>query len=424
MTPSMTIQKKEDVDLFQLKIQRQQERYAATAARLKNKATINVAFLVIHSSIWKYHRVYKLMEADPRFHPTVVVCPYLKDGKAHMSEEMDKTLRFMQHSGYNVLKTYDEENDSWIDIKSELQPDIVFFSVPYDYTRDEYRLANFRYALTCYVPYFFTTNGKKGSNYDGPFHNLVWRSFYETEIHKKYAEEYARNRGENVVVSGYPRLDDFLFADQQMVSDPWNSSSDELKRIIWAPHHTIDGQGQGLNYSTFKTYHELFKEIATAYSDKIQIAFKPHPLLKQKLYKDEDWGKKRTDQYYRFWDNLQNGLLAEADYTDLFLTSDVLIHDCSSFMAEYLATGKPSLYLLHDLGVRERLHQFGKMALHRHYQAQRGDEILKFIEHQALQQKDPMQEVRTRFVNSRLMPPNEKTAAENIVNYVKNEISH
>ena len=402
------------------RIRQYRRRYDRALNRLAKKSTITVAFQVIHRSIWKYDRIYQLMDKDPLFDPVVFVCPYLREGREHMLEEMDATSEAMKSKGYQFIKTYDEENDSWVDVKAELQPDIVFFSVPFDYTRDQYRIHHFTDSLSCYVPYFFTTNGKEGRNYDGPFHNLVWRNFYESQIHKKYAEKYARNGGDNVVVTGYPQLDDFLYQRTDDVADPWPLCNH--KRIIWAPHHTIDGQGQGLNYSTFKQYHTLFKEIARNYADQVQIAFKPHPMLKEKLYKDEEWGEKRTNDYYRFWDHLESGLLEQSGYTNLFLTSDVLIHDCSSFMVEYLSTSKPALYLLHDENVSDRLHEFGKKALGNHYHAKQASDIYAFIENQVLEQRDPMQEQRHGFVNTYLKAKNGKPASVNVVNHIKEAI--
>ena len=66
--------------------------------------------------------------------------------------------------------------------------------------------------------------------------------------------------------------------------------------------------------------YDLMIEIALLYKDKVQIAFKPHPLLKEKLIKL--WGAQATDDYYRKWDNLPNGQLETGDYVDLFKTSD------------------------------------------------------------------------------------------------------
>ena len=396
------------------------KRYDAVQNRLRMTKKITVGFQVIHRSIWKYGRVYQLMKEDPYFEPVVFVCPYLREGKKKMLEEMNATYREMQSKGYEVIKTYNEENNSWIDIKETLNPDIVFFSVPYDYTLDQCQIHHFTESLSCYVPYLFTTNGKESKNYDGPFHNLVWRNFYETEIHKQYAQRYARNRGNNVFVSGHPGIDDFLFPSLNHVKDPWPLKTH--KRIIWAPHHTIDGQGQGLNYSTFLKYHAVFKDIAKEFADEVQIAFKPHPMLKEKLYRNEKWGKERTEEYYQFWNSLENGLLEEAGYIDLFLTSDALIHDCSSFMVEYLATQKPVLYLLHDKNVDDRLHEFGKIALTKHYLSKNYHDIISFIDRQLLKSYDYMHPNRVEFVDKYLIQNNGSLASENIIEYLNNEL--
>jgi hypothetical protein len=60
------------------------------------------------------------------------------------------------------------------------------------------------------------------------------------------------------------------------------------------------------------------------------------------LEQDPNWGSEKTTAYYDKWDNLDNGQFKSGDYVDL-LTSDALIHDCGSFMAEYLVVGKPAL---------------------------------------------------------------------------------
>ena len=73
-------------------------------------------------------------------------------------------------------------------------------------------------------------------------------------------------------------------------------------------------RGGCLSYSCFLRYYQVFLNIAEKYKDKIQIAFKPHPLLKVKLSKHKEWGQQRTEDYYKKWQNLENGQLEEDDY--------------------------------------------------------------------------------------------------------------
>lgn len=410
--------------LLQIKghVLKKKHQYTKKVFQLKNQKTVRVVFFVIHSSVWKYDGLYKLLEKDPLFEPLIVVCPYTNVDNSKMMQEMQKAYDFFNDKSFNVIKSFNKKDNSWIDVQQELHPDIIFYSVPYTYTRKEYQLDYFENTLNCYVPYFFVTNGNYISNYDLLFHNLLWKSFCETKIHKRLAERYASNKGANVVVTGYPGLDPFLF-NEKCEKDPWKIRDRSIKRIIWSPHHTIEGQGAGLNYSNFQKYHTFFKDLVVNQKDSMQMAFKPHPLLKEKLYKDKNWGKSRADDYYLFWSEQSNSILCESDYVDLFLTSDALIHDCSSFMAEYLSTKKPALYLLKDANVKARINEFGKMALEHHYHAFSESEVELFIE-DLLQDKDPKRQARLAFVKRELVPPNNQNSSLNIFNEIKAAISN
>ena len=133
---------------------------------------------------------------------------------------------------------------------------------------------------------------------------LVWRLYAETEKHKQYSQIYAYNKGINVKVTGYPGIDKFIDKSYKP-KDTWKIKDLSLKRIIWAPHHTFS-EDEVVYYSCFLQYHQFMLDLASKYEGKIQLAFKPHPLLRVKLNKY--WGKDRTDRYYDAWANLSNGV--------------------------------------------------------------------------------------------------------------------
>jgi hypothetical protein len=126
----------------------------------------------------------------------------------------------------------------------------------------------------------------------------MWRYFVETKVHQRLAQIYARNKGTNVVVSGYPGMDILLRKDYQP-KDVWKIKNKKIKRIIWSPHHIIPQFGSTLDYSTFLKYSEFMFELAKKYQEQIQIAFKPHPILRSKLSLDEVWGKEKTNEIFR-----------------------------------------------------------------------------------------------------------------------------
>ncbi|WPR73252.1 CDP-glycerol glycerophosphotransferase family protein [Flavobacterium sp. NG2] len=393
------------------------KRHLKTLEIVNGKDNVKVAFFLIHESVWKYDLLFNLMLKHPRFEPQIFVCPVVNYGKANMLFEMNKSYESFKKKGYNVIKTYDEETGAYLDIKNTFSPDVIFYTNPYHGLIDsKYYIDQFSDVLTCYVPYaVMTTNYESFYNLD--FHNLVWRIFSETPIHKKIAIEKQNNKGENNIVTGYPGFDQLLI-NKKPNSKVWKNSNPNLKKIIWAPHHLMNELNK---VSNFLEYCDLFLELAVKYEDKIQIAFKPHPLLRVKLEKDPNWGKEKTDVYYGKWMNLTNGQFENAEYTDLFLTSDAMIHDCGSFMSEYLITGKPSLFMVRNESIMNEWSEFGEKAVAVHYQSRNKQELIDFIENTVIGENDLMKEVRTDFVENVLLQKNNVTASETILNYLERQ---
>lgn len=389
-----------------------QWRYKGIVKRIRKKDKIKVAFLLIHDSVWKYEGVYRLMEQDERFEPVVVVCPYIVYGEETMLRTMDQSYNTFSVKGYNVVKTYNDVTKEWLDVKKEIKPDIVFFTNPHPtITRDEYYIKNFSQTLTCYVPYTFQTTYHYEQNYNRFFHNVLWKAYYQTTIHQKIAVRYACNRGRNVIVTGYPCIDRFM---DKSITVKSKKKSRAKKKIIWAPHHTIEGEGMDLNFSNFLRYYNFMVELAKEYRDKLFITFKPHPALRPKLNKNEIWGIEKTNEYFKFWEKNGFCTLNEGNYQLLFEESDAMIHDCDSFMGEYLSLNKPVLYTYRDGNVKDRLNEFGKLAYDMHYKAGNESEILDFIKEVVINEMDEMKQLRSDWRKRILVPPNSMTASMNI----------
>jgi CDP-glycerol glycerophosphotransferase (TagB/SpsB family) len=237
------------------------------------------------------------------------------------------------------------------------------------------------------------------------------------------AEKYARNKGKNIVVTGYPLFDEFIAKQKNTMNDVWKIKDRNIKRIIWAPHHTIENNENVLGYSCFLLHAQFMFDIASKYKDKIQIAFKPHPLLRSNLYLHSDWGSEKTDGYYQKWRDLENGQLEEGEYIDLFLASDAMILDSGSFINEYLFTEKPILFTIRDQSVANKFNEYGKMAFDKIDKADTLNDIGTYINEVILNGKDPMLETRKIFVREYLLPPNNSSASQNILNYLIRELS-
>lgn len=245
---------------------------------------------------------------------------------------------------------------------------------------DPFSITKFHNSLNCYVPYSTYGDNNPILQYNQIFHNLLWRHYVATEIHFEISKEVNYIKSKNVRVSGYPGFDNYLFFNGKKLNQvsPW--PNDSRKKIIWAPHHTIQNSENNSNHSNFLLYHEFFKEISFQFRDKVCFAFKPHPNLRLKLYGFDGWGEEKTKEYYNWWARNENTLLFEGDYEELFIKSDALIHDSVSFMAEYLCLGKPSCYLVKDESKLNRfLNKFGLSLLEYHENALCEDDIYSFI---------------------------------------------
>jgi hypothetical protein len=115
--------------------------------------------------------------------------------------------------------------------------------------------------------------------------------------------------------------------------------------------------------------------------------------------------------------------LEESEYVDLFLTSDAMIHDSGSFMIEYLYIGKPPLFTVKDKDIRDRFNLFGKLGFEQLYHANNENDIIAFIEDVVINGNDPKNEMRMKFYNDYLIPPNNKSASENIVEFIRSCIA-
>ena len=371
------------------------------AHRLCGKDKLEVAFFLTIPGMWKSDEVFKAMLKHPSYHPYIVIYPYSiykEFDKKEVQNTIERTKQFIEAKGYEYIIPYDEKKDKWLDVRKIQSPDIVFFSTPYKDSLPRYFIYHFRDTLTCYVPYGYSSLNMYRVNYDLIFHNLIGLHFVETELHKKMATEHSRNKGDNIYVTGYPATEVFLNTEYKP-RDLWKSQSKRKKRVIYAPHHSIDKADYP---SVFLETCEDMLRLAEKHSDDIQFVFKPHQLLKFKLQKV--WGVKKTEEYYTKWATMENTQLVSDGYEDLFLTSDAMIHDCGSFTTEYLFTQKPVMYLCRDVDMTDKFNEFGVNSFNCHYHGHSSEDVDFFLQEVVVKGNDAMQTRREQFFDEYLKP--------------------
>lgn len=393
-------------------IARIQRKQSCALKKLKGKDVINCVFFALHEESWKYDEIYRIMVKNPRFNPTILICPVVNYGRDNMIHGMDKCYKYFSERGYNVIKAYDKNNNSYIDAKT-LNPDIIFYTTPYESQIDyRYYIKRFEEVLSVYVPYFINSNNDFQLSCNRELHNLVWRRYAETEFHRKLSQKYAENKGINVVTTGYPGVEHFLNAKTI------DTIERKKKCIIWAPHHSIESRGL-ICYSCFLQYYNEMVDLAKKYSDAVHFVFKPHPLLRNKLYLK--WGRKRTDAYYNNWASMDNTSLNEGTYETLFIESDAMIHDSASFIVEYLYLNKPVMRTLNGENLNRLFNEFGIECINNHYHAKNIQDIEAFIQN-VIQGNDPMKEQRSRFIIEKLIPKG--SPSQNVVNDILDSIDN
>ena len=226
--------------------------------------------------------------------------------------------------------------------------------------------------------------------------------------------------GYNIKVSGFPKID-ILLEDKYDIRLPLWKANDRTKiKVIWAPHFNMK---DGMN-STFHENYIWFLEFAKEHQE-ITWIVRPHPrmergVLEKGIFQTSDEYK----EYLRQWDILPNArVIPDGDYYDIFVSSDVMILDSVSFLAEYQFTGKPLLLLLPEN--KRELSELGKKLVSVLYTASGNDfktiqEFLKNVENGI----DPKREERIVFREEYLnyISLNKKTATDYIYDTIVEEI--
>ena len=379
-------------------------------ASLRRKRKIKVVFVLSDVSKWKTELLYRAMKEHERFEPYILVTEFLpyKDKELLVSQ----LVKYLTDNKYEYTEI--KENQVITDI---VKPDIIFYQQQYEKSirEDLECLRNLR-SLFCFAPYGINTLDVRYF-YNQRFYDLAWQIYSVNDLEIEGISRHMVYKGRNCLATGVP-LADTLMSPDNSFTDPWKKQDRKKTRIIWAPHYSMPDSRSRFFFSTFMRYCDFMLSVAEKYKDRVQIAFKPHPWLRSKLY--YLWGEEKTERYYSIWANGDNTQLVTGDYVALFKHSDAMIHDCASFTVEYLYTRKPVMYLVSDEHHEDQLIEFGKKAFNLHYKGWCEEDIETFISNVA-EGKDGMAADRMEFYNEYLLPPNGKSVSDNIINAILGE---
>lgn len=385
--------------------------------KFENGVKIRVGFAVVFDSVFPMASVFENMLKDEFFDPFLIVIPDISRGEKHALETFVQTkVKLTAYYGNEatIINPIDWSRKACLDITGKC--DLYCTANPYDtMTHPLYGIRNF---CEHAIPVFFANYGIAISSFydrymkDPESFGLFWRVFCETE--HVYDLLKSNIPWVDAVYSGYPKMDKLAsFAPRKK----------ERKSIIIAPHHTITKWKDGVNFSNFLQYKNFFLDLPNIYPN-IDFIFRPHPLLFTALARNENFGERKAEIYLSQMRSYKNvDVQMGGDYLETFINSDALIHDCGSFTAEYLFTGKPVCRILRNKDdLKKEYNQFALECIACHDIAYTNEDIIRFIDNVVLNGNDTKSCLRNKM--SLKLKKNFPYVSNAIINNIKEAIKN
>jgi hypothetical protein len=372
--------------------------------KILNKERINIVFVCHCPQVWgSLKTVFEACNNDESFNVTIVAIPTKKRLPkfkfAHEIYENSGAEEFFKNYPCKVINGYNYETKEWFDLK-KLEPDYLFFQTPYNIDKaPQYNSAIVsQYANLCYIPYYAMPCVGKGifeCSADKIFFINIDILFCESEsIKKMYENLNVLSDSAKIYVSGFPRFDN-LTQYENTESKIWTYNKESKKfRIIWIP------RWETKQNSHFFDYKDKFLQYADENKD-IELVFRPHPLAFSEYIATGQMSEKEVDAYKSEYLSRTNAHIDfEKEYLKQFYSSDVLVFDTSSIVAEYFLTGKPIVYCHRD----DYFTDFSKKLSEGYYWTHNWDDIVKSL-YNIKNNIDPLKEKREQIIKSEFFIP-------------------
>ncbi len=419
-----------------------QRHYDLLISRIKRRlfkekdGQVKVVFLVHDQTFWAYDFLYEKLKENKYFDVEIVCLPFAPQ-KPNLRDDSDcvqryqNTLNFFHNKKFNPKGLYGIEDDEWIPLKS-FKADFLIYTICQGGFSEYEPQETGKYCLPLYIPYGIMAAANRSAfpfekfQFNKEEHNFMYKVLLETPIHMKLKKQFCDLGDRNSVVVGNPKLDVYRHKN---IQDPWlkHAKKEYKKRIIWAPHFTIDKIMNpsvfylGAVFSTFDKNYIFFKNYIQQQKD-ILFCIKPHPNLVRALTSTGFMTKEKYDEYMADIMSFDNAFLFDGgSYVDYFIHSDAMITDSVSFLSEYLPSNKPLLFLENDW---HAFNGFGKIVMQA-YEKCPGDDFLsikKFVEETVVKGADKNKQKRQNVLKETCLFPC-KTASEAIENVIEEALN-
>ena len=375
--------------------------YKEVEEKIRNRGDkpLRFASYVVYDSTFGAYGLMDLMLAEPqKYSPKIVICPDVARGEHQLKEQYKKTKDFFvrKYGSEYVIDGYDEATGTFKDVSDQF--DVIYCANPYDAMVNKVHGVKYlsqKDVLPIFINYGYSISKWHFKEVEQSIElSLFYKYFADTTYTLKEIKKYNLNKGRNSILSGYSKMDSLK---------KFSSPKNERIKILIAPHHTIKGLNATLQLSNFLKYSDLILRLPDLYED-VDFIFRPHPLLFINLINKGIWTREQINDYIAKIKSSGIIYSTGGDYLSLFNECDAIIHDCGSYMVEWLYTGKPCCYVVeNEKKLRKQLCLLGNKALDLHYLAKSEEEIIDFIRN---------------VKNNRLSAKNNETVISNImINY-------
>lgn len=388
--------------------------FKISAEKIRRKNKVKIGFVLYDSSMWCGDGIYNFFAKNKRCEVTIFLC--LRRDKLTdetVIKDFEHGVEQFRAKGLNVV-TVKNPNEN-------ISPqDVIIFLTPYFAVLPQaFQLDNLTAeTLMTYIPYGFSTAEYNTFNFS--LINCIWKIFLETKVNVGFYLQNSILSENRICYSGYPKMDFFL-EDKSKFNYEWKMATPDAKKIIWAPHWSING---GVMYSTFQWNYEFMYEYAKAHPE-ISWVVKPHPNLLFSAVENKIFSSAEEFQnYLQKWNDLPNAKVETgAYYQNIFATSDGMIQDSGSFIGEYQYTHKPMIYLTRDT---QKFNELGEELMKVLYRVDGKDlnGIAALMQKVFIEGKDEMYNARLNFFDKycNYQKANGMSASEFIFRQISKEL--
>lgn len=359
------------------KIRRKIFSRAQKEIRQKKRKTLRI--VMVDCSEWCTTDIYNYF-CSRNFDITVVIAPFFHGTDDSIKKAYSLCVNFCQSKNLQYIDAYNP--DDWTlktENSADLYGDVMLYTNPWmgSYPKELKTGSLPLSILTCYIPYGFMLMKADQHQFNQPSHNMFTCIFCESEIHRQMFKEHCDIGNSHVAFSGHPKMDCYIQNSNVDSMTIWKGleSHPDMIKIIYSPHWNFDG-----GYATFMESGMQVLKYAESHPDTTSWIYKPHPLLEKELITKGFMTAIEYQKYVDRWQSLPNArMYMLGDYTDIFFSSDCIINDSISFIAEYMYTHKPMLLLTSG---QAQFNSFGQTCIQHVYtcKASEFDHINQFIE--------------------------------------------